>query len=127
MPLNKFGAILAFAIDLEETAAGFYREVAGAYPSLEYVEHAAAAQKRLSRLQIMRRELVNEMLLEPIDAFDQPALIAPTVDSMSGEGVEEQEAQIELARKQFYTLASAKLETVAPVVSRAFKRMAEET
>ena len=127
MQLNKFGAILAFAIDLEENASGFYREAAAAYPSQEHEEHAAAARKRLSRLQTMRRELVNEMLLEPIDAFEQPALIAPRVDSMSAEGVQEQKVRIEQARKEFYTLASAKLATVAPAVSRAFRKMAEET
>ena len=124
MQLNKFGAILAFAIDLEENAARFYREAAGADPSQGLEECAAAAQKRLSRLQRMRRELVNEMLLEPIDGFDPPALVGLEIDSMDPERVQEQRAQIERTRKQFYAIASSKIATVAPAISRAFRKMA---
>ena len=126
MQLNKFGAILTFAIDLEQRAAGFYRQAATAYPSQGLEEDAAAARKRLSRLQIMRREFVNEMLLEPIDGFSHPALPPLRTDSMSLEDIRAQRAQIEQTRKQFYATASAKIATVAPAVSRAFTRMAQK-
>ena len=126
MQLNKFGAILKFAIELEQKAAEFYETAAQAAPSQELEESAAAARKRLSRLKVMQRELVNEMLLEPIAGFDQPALPELAVGSTSPERIQRQKAQIEQAARQFYTIASDKLGTVAPGVSRAFKKMAAQ-
>lgn len=126
MQLTKFGAILKYAIDLETKAAQFYEAAAEAAPSQGLEESAAAARKRLSRLQIMHRELVNEMLLEPIAGFDQPPLPEPAVDSADPERLQRQKAQIEQTAKQFYTVASDKLGTVAPGVSRAFKKMAAQ-
>ena len=126
MQLNKFGAILTFGIEMEQQAVRLYRAAAEAEPSDELEQSAAAARKRLLRLQMMRRELVNEMLLEPIDGFDRPALPALAINSTKIEHIREQKAQIERTRRQFYATASAKIATVAPAVSRAFRKMAEE-
>ena len=66
MELGTFGAILGFAMDLEERAAGFYE--AGAQGGLEgpFGELARGSYKRLRRLERARREWVVEMILEPI-------------------------------------------------------------
>ena len=69
MRLSKFGMILRFAMDLEQQAIEFYESAAKAQGSRELYDCAAASRKRLSRLQRMRRELVNEMLLEPISGM----------------------------------------------------------
>lgn len=124
MRLNKFGAILKFAMDLEQRAIEFYGSAAGAQASRELEDSAAAARKRLARLETMRRELVNEMLLEPIAGFAPPAL--PEVGTIPQAGAELEEARVEFekARTEFYAAASAKVVTVAPALSRAFQRMA---
>ena len=127
MQLNKFGAILTFAIELEQDAADFYQQAANAYPSRGFEEYAAAAEKRLSRLRRMRRELVNEMLLEPIDGFDRPALPALGTDSMNLKEIQEHKARFEQTREQFYATASVRIATVAPAVSRAFGKMARKS
>ena len=74
MELSKFGPILKFAIDLERRAAEFYEAAAAVEPSPQLEQSAAATRQRLSRLELMRRELVNEILLEPIAGFRQPPL-----------------------------------------------------
>ena len=124
MRLNKFGAILKFAMDLEQRAIEFYDAAAKARTSRELEDCAAAARKRLARLETMRRELVNEMLLEPIAGFDAPAL--PEVGTIPQAGAELDQARVEFekARAQFYAAASAKVVIVAPALSRAFQRMA---
>ncbi len=124
MQLNKFGAILKYAIDLEQKAAEMYRAGANAEPSQDLEDYAAAAEKRLSRLRILQRELVNEMLLEPIAGFDQPPPPAMDAAAMTPEEIRGRKVQIDQAAKQFYTVASDKLVIVAPGVSRAFKKMA---
>ncbi len=73
----------------------------------------------------LRRELVNEMLLEPIDGFDQPAVAIPTALGTNPEGLQQHRARIEQGRKQFYTVAADRIAVVAPAVSRAFRKMAE--
>ena len=126
MRLNKFGVILKFAIDLEQRAVELYEAAARIEASRDLEEAAAGARKRMSRLRMMRRELVNEMLLEPIAGFDQPPLPALEVGSADRERVREQQARIEQARKDFYATAAVKIAIVAPSVSRAFRRMADE-
>ena len=126
MQLSKFGAILKFAIELERRAAEFYRAAAEAQPGGGFEQCAAVSEKRLSRLERMRRELVNEMLLEPIGGFEQPVLPELDTGSMGPETIQQRRVQIEQARKRFYTTASAKIVTVAPAVSRAFRKMADD-
>ena len=127
MQLSKFGAILKFAIELERRAAEFYLAAAEAQPGRGHEQCAAVSEKRLSRLERMRRELVNEMLLEPIGGFEQPDLPDLDTGSMGPETIQQRRVQIEQARKRFYTTASAKIATVAPAVSRAFRKMADDS
>jgi hypothetical protein len=124
MRLSKFGAILQFAMDLERRGIEFYDAAAKVRASQELAQCAAAARKRLDRLQSMRRELVNEMLLEPIAGFDSFVLPDVVTPPQTGPESEEVRLALEQARKQFYTAASAKVATVAPSLSRAFRQMA---
>ena len=124
MELRKFGPILKFAIELERRAAEFYEGAAAVAPSPQLTQSAAAARKRLSRLELMRRELVNEMLLEPIAGFEPPPLPDLEVSCADRKHIREQHEQLGQARSQFYAVASVKIEPVAPAASRAFGRMA---
>lgn len=126
MELNKFGPILGFAIDLERRSAEFYEAAAVAPPSPDLTQSAAAARRRLSRLERMRRELVNEMLLEPIAGLEQPPLPDLEVDRADRERIQEQSSRLRQVRSQFYAAASVKIAPVAPSVGRAFRRMADD-
>ena len=126
MQLNKFGAILKYALELERKVVALSEAAAEAHPSEDLQASAAAARKRLARLEIMQRELVNEMLLEPISDFDQPSLDEIAVSSAGSGDVGQRKAQIDQAAKQFYAIASSKIATVAPGLSRAFKKMADQ-
>jgi rubrerythrin len=127
MRLSKFGAILKFAMDLEQRAIEFYDAAAKARASQELEDCAAAARTRLARLQRLRQEMVNEMLLEPIAGFDSPVLPDVVVPPQTGTEAEEARLGLEQARKQFYAAASAKVATVAPSLSRAFRQMAGDS
>lgn len=127
MDLNKFGPILKFAIDLERRAAEFYEAAAAVGPSPELKQSARASRQWLSRLEVMRRELVNEMLLEPIAGFEQPPLPDLEVRGADCERIRKQREQLSQVRSQFYATASVKIAPVAPSVSRAFRRMAGDT
>jgi hypothetical protein len=61
MGLGTFGAIFKFAIEFEQACAKYYREVGDEWTSL-----AAGAHKRAARLECVRREMVTEMILEPL-------------------------------------------------------------
>ena len=70
MELGTFGAILRFAMDLEQQAAGFYEGAAGGELEEIFGELAGGSRKRLSRLERARREMVMEMILESITGLD---------------------------------------------------------
>ena len=127
MDLNKFGAILKFALEMEERVAEFYEAAEDASPSPEREAAAQEARKNVSRLQGMRRELVNEMLLEPISGFDHPLPPPLPKAGADEEEIIRQGERLRTFRRDFYRLASKKIEVVSPAVSRAFARMAESS
>jgi len=122
--LGTFGAVLAFALRLEERAAAFYE--AGAQSGLAEVfgELARGSRKRLRRLEQARRELVNEMILEPIAGLSGADY---QVDLDAGGGDEDRLRQaraLEETSARFYRDAAAKM-PIREVV-RLFERMARE-
>jgi hypothetical protein len=60
MTLNTFGAILTFAIELENRLESYYCAAGDA-------DRARDAEKRRAKLERVRRESVLEITLEPID------------------------------------------------------------
>ena len=89
MELSTFGAVLRFALDLESQLAQFYTKAAGTATReslrADLADLAAAGERSGRRLEQVRRQQVNEMLLEPIHGIDasayrvEPAL--PTDDA----------------------------------------------
>jgi hypothetical protein len=63
MTLNTFGAIMTFAIDLEDRLYDYYTEAGNE-------ERAREAKKRRDKLERVRRESVLEITLEAIDDLD---------------------------------------------------------
>ncbi len=124
MELNKFGVILKFALEMEERAAEFYEAAWNAAPSPERKSAAQEARKNILRLQRMRRELVNEMLLEAISGFDYP-LPPPPKPGADPEEIARHEETLRTYRRNFYRTAALKIEIVSPAVSQVFIKMAE--
>jgi hypothetical protein len=125
MELNKFGVILKFALDMEERAAEFYEAAGNAAPSLQRKSAGQEARKNVLRLQRIRRELVNEMLLEAISGFDYP--LPPPLPKAGAEEKEiaRHEEALRIFRRDFYRTAARKIEIVSPAVSQVFIKMAD--
>lgn len=128
MELNKFGAVLTFAIEMEERSIPFYESLAQAGSGEAPGNEVGRVRKRLSRLERMRRELVNEMMLEPIRDFHAPDLPDLGVDRADSDVMKlklnQRAEELAATRSRFYADAAEKLSVIAPAVTRAFKRMA---
>jgi hypothetical protein len=113
--LGTFGAILRFAIQLEEQAAAYY-EAAGA----PWAALALAHRKRQRECERVRREQVTEMILEPIYglAEDDWALDLSQANA-------ETAAKLEQTLGAFYTQAAGKVSV--PQVGRSLRKLAQET
>src|SRR5690349_5416098 len=110
--LNTFGAILTYAINLEERLRDYYQ--AGGD-----TKRAQDADKRRLTLERIRREYVVEITLEPIDGLDE-ANYAFDLDNHSEDG---QEA-VESTAAQFYTDVSPKINVRQ--AQRALERCGKE-
>ncbi|MDZ4769519.1 MAG: hypothetical protein SGJ24_10345 [Chloroflexota bacterium] len=95
--LNSFGAIFAFAIDLESRLRDYY--TAAGDPG-----KAADADKRRTTLERVRRENVTEIKLEPIEGLDS-ADFAVDLAEPSAEGMAKNAA----IAARFYESAAPKL------------------
>jgi rubrerythrin len=124
--LGTFGAILAYAMYLEQQAEGFHAAAAhnGASPDLARVlgELAADARKRSETLQRVRSENVTEMILTPIHDFDAADYILSFSADSSPVGIRAAAVAIEQLRERYYRAAQSKTELVE--VARILSRMA---
>ena len=121
MELGTFGAILRFAIEQEQRAAGFYEQAGGV---ALFEEMAQGARKRVGRLEQARREGIAEMILESISGLDGDSY-SVAIDPQADEaGRLAQARALEKAATRFYQDAAAKL----PIreVSRLFQRLAQD-
>lgn len=110
--LNTFGAVMAFAIQMEADLRTYY-ETAGNH------ERALAAEKRQVKLERIRRENVLEITLEPIEGLNKAQYALGLTDvSVAGQQVVEQRIA------QFYLDAAPRMNVLA--VQRAFDRLAQE-
>ena len=123
MELGTFGAIMRFAMDLEEQAAGFYEGAARDGLRGAFGELASGSRKRLRRLERARREFVTEMILEAITGLDGDAYHVD-LDPADESGLLRQAQALEEASARFYRDAAEKM-PIREVV-RLFRRLARE-
>ena len=73
MALNQFGAVMTFAIELENSLADFYLQASQIdnENKEEYQKRAKDAKSRKKKLEKSRRENVTEIILEPIEGLNQ--------------------------------------------------------
>lgn len=131
MPLNNFGGILAFAAELEQADADFYRALAAnlSLGDLAPVcaRFAADEAKNLEAVLRTRRENVTEMILEPVRDFSRAPFQAtrPDASSLDRAGALAAARDIEAKALDFFTQAASKLAAM-PEVSRALKMLAKK-
>jgi len=119
MELSTFGAICKFAMELEKAAAEFYARLArDASPDrrAQFEALAQAHSRRMKMAEQARRELVTEMILEPIHGLsDDMWELAP------GATPGELEARI----ASFYCAAADKVSI--PQAGRFFRKLVHES
>lgn len=119
MELSTFGAICKFAIDLEKEAAARYGRLAREAQGNRQEGLAALARahsKRQKLAEQARRELVTEMILEPIHGLTDDAWQleeSATPDELEG------------TIQGFYAAAAEKVSI--PQATRFFRRQAQES
>lgn len=124
MELGTFGAILRFAMDLEQQAAGFYEGTTGGELEGIFRELARGSRKRLSRLERARREMVAEMILESITGLDGDAYGVNLDPEADEAGLLHQAQALEKTLARFYRDAADKM-PIREVV-RLFQRLVRE-
>jgi rubrerythrin len=124
MDLATFGAILSYAMELEEQAAEFYAAAAKGELEEIFTDLERSSRKRAKRMERTRRESVAEMILEPImDLNGNDYQTDLSVDD--GELILlERAITLEATSARFYQDAAEKL-PIRDVV-RTFTRMAKE-
>lgn len=121
--LGTFGAILRFAIKVEQEAAAYYEQLV--QESLDTAAQetvsalAQAHRKRQQTVERMRREQVTEMILEPIYGLQEEDWL---LDLQRGK--QQEAARAENLIAAFYTAAADKVSI--PEVARGFRRLARE-
>ena len=96
-PLQNFGAVFTFAIEMEGQIRDYYAGMGND-------DAAKAASERIKKLERARREYVVEITLEPIDDLDTETYQLNTEDtSQSGQDA------LTATAKQFYTDAAPKI------------------
>ena len=130
MDLGTTGAILTFALELEQDIGPFYskcvQEASNASLKQVFEELQRAQRKREHILSRFRRENVTEMILEPIHGFvsDEFDLEFPTDDPQDDSSLKANAIKIEENSQSFFLKASEKT-TFLPEVSDEFKRISD--
>jgi rubrerythrin len=127
MELTKFGALVQFALELEQGAAAFYNEAekqAGG-DSLKAVFSSLLSdcRKNAQRLERIRREDVNEMLLESVHGIHGETYSMPEVSAAGTGGLVAAAKVTEETLARYYRDIVSKLSL--PDAARSFSRLAD--
>jgi hypothetical protein len=118
MQLGTFGAIMTFAMQLEEQGVTLYGPAMPSLPEDARTTLLRGSRKRLKRLERAKREGVAEMILEPISGLDDSDFhVEESGDAM------ETAMRFEATCIRYYREAAEKLPILE--ISRLFERMAE--
>ena len=132
MELSTFGALLAFAIDLEERAARFYLDAAEnaghADVKESFLALARQNESRRGLLVATRQEHVTEMVLEPISDLHRGdyEVKAGTSGETGYARLLKLAVEMEEKAQRFYADAARKGRHLLAGVSRTFQRLARE-
>ena len=124
MELGTFGAIIGFALGVEERAADFYDSAAEGEMAALFSPFAARSRERVKRLERARRELVSEMILESITGLDGDDYQVAPGFAADRAGLLHEARTLEETTARFYQDAASKM-PIREVV-RLFRRLAAE-
>ena len=121
MNLNQFGAVMTFAIELEENLAKFYVQASEINKELKdkFEKRAKDAKSRKKKLEKSRREKVTEIILEPIEGLN-PQDFVLDLSSYDPENIK----SIENTVAKFFDLAHQKINVFES--KRVLKRCAQQ-
>jgi rubrerythrin len=125
MDLATFGAIMSYALEIEERAFEFYTAAARGQLEEVFSDLARASKKRAKRMERTRREGVAEMILEPITGLNGEDYLVGLSSEADEPALLKQALALTESATRFYRDAAAKL-PIREVV-RTFTRMADES
>ena len=129
--LGTFGAIIKFALNLENTASAFYESAIKIITDQTlndlFEKLSQRKQKRIQLLTRIRRENVTETILEHITGLtsDDYELIPPPSGDINEQELCNLAARMEGIALDFYNAAAIKISFLYEVAD-AFERLAEE-
>ncbi len=124
MQLNTFSAILDTAISLETALGKRYEAASGAEAEMLYRELAKDGRKRIRYLERIRREMVTEMILEPIRDLTLPDALTGLLSAEAASPPDPAKFEtLERAMADFYNKAAEKIGL--DEAARALRKMAK--
>lgn len=126
--LNTFGAIIRFALELETTISGFYKQIEDAQTSELFRTLGNLHKRRIATLEEILREKLNEVILEPISGLNVHKYSIEMIELsvMDNSRINELAISVEKKSENFY-LDSAKLaKSFSAEVTRIFERFGRE-
>jgi rubrerythrin len=124
MELGTFGAIISFALELEEQTFNYYENIKLKGLSNLTSQLLSGSQKRIRRLVRIRQELVTEMILEPITGVDRGVFEVSTSQRSDEVGLLNQAILLEENLHNYYSNTASLIPMKE--VERAFFRLAAE-
>ncbi len=121
--LNSFGTLLGFAQALEETGVELAGLAGDAEPAAAMAGCAKKHEKRGKELQRLRRERLNEVVLQAIDGMERDEYLPPRELSADPAATM---IQYEETAARFYDAAAAIAKNVLVGVDKKLKKMAKE-
>ena len=116
MDLGTFGAIMNYALEVENEISRFYMSASECVMNQNladlFSDLSNRGQKRVKTLERVRRENVTEMILEPIIGLnsDNYQLVTEIPSGVEQKDVKELAIEIEKGLLEFYTHAAAKID-----------------
>jgi rubrerythrin len=130
MELSTVGAVVAFAIKLEDCSCRVYANAASLItrlPARDVLESLADSKReRRQVLERSRREFVNEMLLEPIEGLEvsDDLLGAELLAGLNCHAVLQMAREREEKSQKLYLKGAAKIGHL-PQLARVFKKLGQ--
>ena len=131
MELGTFGAIIKFALDLENAASGFYESTMNITTNQTlndlFKKLHQRKQKRIQLLTRVRRENITETILEHITGLnsDDYELIPPPSNEIGEQELCDLAVRMESIALDFYNAAAIKIGFLYEAAD-AFERLSEE-
>ncbi|UCE11461.1 MAG: hypothetical protein JSW61_05890 [Candidatus Thorarchaeota archaeon] len=131
MELGTFGAVLSYALDIEQRSSAFFEEIVDRVVRQDaravFEDIMLKGQRRIRNLMRVRRENVTEMILEPITGLDSDDFplktgASPEADDSALIGIA---AAVQDTLKEFFTAAASKI-SFLPEASYEFEDLASE-